>query len=217
MKPRTKTTPSDAPAVVEPLPKMTYEQFLAWADEDTRAEWVAGEVMLLSPPYDWHQDLGGFLMALLRFFVEGQQSGKVLSAPYQIKMGPHLPGREPDVLFVATEHLDRFKGSYLEGPADLVVEIISSDSRSRDRVDKFSEYEQGGVGEYWLVDYLRRQAEFYVRGEDGTFHPNAVGTDGIYRSAVLAGFWLRIEWLWQTPLPTLASVLQELGLFKASG
>ena len=29
--------------------KMTYEQFLAWADEDTHAEWVNGEVVMTSP------------------------------------------------------------------------------------------------------------------------------------------------------------------------
>lgn len=214
MEPQTKTERPDASTIVEPPPRMTYEQFLDWGDEDTQAEWVNGEVMLLSPPMDWHQDLGDFLTTLMRFFAEKHRLGKVLSAPFQVKTGPDLPGREPDVLFVATHHLDRFKGSHLQGPADLLVEIISADSRSRDRVDKFSEYEQGGVGEYWLVDYLRRQAEFYVRGEDGIFHSVAVGEDGIYRSAVLTGFWLRVEWLWQSPLPTLASALQELGLLS---
>ena len=29
--------------------KMTYEEFLAWADEDTLAEWVDGEVVMTSP------------------------------------------------------------------------------------------------------------------------------------------------------------------------
>ena len=28
---------------------MTYEQFLNWMDEDTRAEWVDGQVILMSP------------------------------------------------------------------------------------------------------------------------------------------------------------------------
>ena len=81
-----------------------------------------------------------------------------------MKIGPDLPGREPDILFIAREHLDRFRDTYLDGPADLVVEIISRDSRARDRGDKFYEYEQGGVREYWLLDYLRRQAEFYQLG-----------------------------------------------------
>ncbi len=28
---------------------MTYDDFLAWADEDTRAEWVGGNVVMPSP------------------------------------------------------------------------------------------------------------------------------------------------------------------------
>ncbi len=37
--------------------KMTYEEFLVWADEDTLAEWVDGEVVARSPESDRHQDL----------------------------------------------------------------------------------------------------------------------------------------------------------------
>ena len=126
-----------------------------------------------------------------------------------MKTGPDLPGREPDILFIAREHLDRMRNSYLDGPADLVVEIISPDSRARDRGEKFYEYEQGGVREYWLLDPLRRQAEFYQRGPDGIFRLVPGGEDGTYRSAVLEGLWLKVEWLWQEPLPPLMSVLRE--------
>ena len=57
----------------------------------------------------------------------------------------------------------------MDGPADVVIEIISTGSRSTDRRTKFAEYEQLGVPEYWLIDPLRRQAEFYVYRK-GTFH-----------------------------------------------
>ena len=201
--------PSKTPEKAIPPGKMTYEEFLAWADEDTWAEWVNGEVIILSPASNQHQDLAGFLTALLRLFVETKQLGVVRFAPFQMKLGPDLPGREPDILFIAREHLDRLGDTYLNGPADLVVEIISRDSRARDRGDKFYEYEQGGVREYWLLDYLRRQAEFYQRGPDGIYRPIPVGPDGIYQSAVLEGLWLSVEWLWQEPLPPLLSVLRE--------
>jgi Uma2 family endonuclease len=189
--------------------KMTYEEFLAWADEDTWAEWVNGEVIILSPASKRHQDLTFFLAALFRFFAEARQLGIVLTALFQMKIGPDLPGREPDILFIAREHSDRLRDTYLDGPADLVVEIISRDSRARDRGDKFYEYEQGGVREYWLLDYLRRQAEFYQRGLDGIYRLVSVGPDGLYHSAVLQGLWLKVEWLWQEPLPPLLSVLRE--------
>jgi Uma2 family endonuclease len=203
------TEPFKTPGKAAPPGKMTYEEFLTWADEDTRAEWVNGEVIILSPASDKHQDLAGFLTALLRHFVETSQLGVVRFAPFQMKTGPDLPGREPDILFIAREHLDRLRDTYLDGPADLVVEIISRDSRARDRGDKFYEYEQGGIREFWLLDYLRRQAEFYQLGPDGIYRLVPVGEDGIYHSAVLEGLWLRVEWLWQEPLPPLMSVLRE--------
>jgi Uma2 family endonuclease len=203
------TEPLITPERAAPHGKMTYEEFLAWADEDTWAEWVNGEVIILSPASDKHQDLSGFLSALLRHFIETSQLGIVRFAPFQMKTGPDLPGREPDILFVAREHLHRLRDTYLEGPADLVVEIISRDSRARDRGDKFYEYEQGGVREYWLLDYLRRQAEFYQLGADGIYRLVPVGEDGIYHSTVLEGLWLKVEWLWQEPLPPLISVLRE--------
>jgi Uma2 family endonuclease len=191
---------------------MTYEQFLEWADEDTWAEWVDGEVIMMTPAAEWHQDLSDFLTALLRHYAEARGSGMLRSAPFQMKTGPDLPGREPDVLFVAAANVSRLKDTYLDGPADLVIEVISPDSRARDRGEKFYEYEQGGVREYWLLDPQRRQAEFYALGGDGIYRPILVGEDGIFCSQVMEGLWLREDWLWQSPLPPLMDVLREWGL-----
>lgn len=188
--------------------RISYDEFLTTYD-GVQAEWVEGQVIELSPASSWHQDLADFFTALLRVFVEIHNLGIVRSAPFQMKLGPNLSGREPDVLFVASQNLDRLKDSHLAGPADLAVEIISPDSRARDRGEKFYEYEAAGVREYWLIDRPRRQAEFYVRGEDGIFRLAPPGADGVYHSEVLVGLGLRVEWLWQDPLPTLISVLRE--------
>ena len=62
------TEPLTAPERATPPGKMTYEEFLAWADEDTWAEWVNGEVIILSPASKRHQDLVTFLAASAPFF-----------------------------------------------------------------------------------------------------------------------------------------------------
>ena len=184
-----------------PLPKgkISYEQFLEWLDEDTWAEWVDGEVELMSPISSQHQDVGRFLIAILQFYISHYRLGVLRYEPFQMKTGVDLPGRSPDILFVRRENLHRLKDTYLDGPADLVVEIVSPESEERDRVQKFSEYERGGVREYWLVDPQKRQAEFYVLGEAGRYVLMAKGEAGEYRSEVLSGLWLRIEWLWNPP------------------
>ena len=190
------------------IERISYEEFLEHADEDLRAEWVEGEVIPMSPASKQHQRLADFLTALLIHFTEAHDLGEVYSAPFQMKTGPDLPGREPDILFVARDHLERLQPTHLKGPADLAVEIVSPESRGRDRGDKYYEYEQGGVREYWLLDPLRRHAEFYRLGSEGLFQPMAVD-DGVFRSSVLEGLWIEQSWLWEEPPPSLLTVLRQ--------
>lgn len=202
---------SESPAVTSsPLPKMTYEEFLTWYD-GSHAEWVDGEVILMSPGSEPHQSLVGFLGALLRHFAEAKDLGRVHIAPFQMKLAFRPSGREPDVLFIARERLSLLTNNYFDGGADLAIEIVSPDSRMRDRKDKYEEYEQAGVREYWILDPIRKQAEFYRLNHEGRYTLITL-RDGIFQSTVLNGLWLKVEWLWQEPLPPLMSVLKEWGL-----
>ena len=54
--------------------------------------------------------------------MEQHELGQVIAAPFQMKTGPELPGREPDLLFIARENLGRLEGMYLDGPADFAIE-----------------------------------------------------------------------------------------------
>ncbi len=193
------------------LEPMTYEQFLAWADEDTHAEWVDGKVVIMSSVSREHVLVKKFLLKLIDHFVENHDLGEVLDEPFQMKTDPELPGRSPDIVFVSKDNLSRLKTVYLDGPADLAVEVISPDSRGRDRGEKFYEYEEGGVKEYWLIDPPRKKAESYQLGSDGYYRPMEVQPGGRFESVVLPGFWLKVEWLWQRPLPKLPQVLKEWG------
>lgn len=196
--------------------KLAYEEFLAWCDEDTWAEWVDGEVVMVSPASERHQELRGFLESVLSIYVQERGLGRVLGAPFQMRLGePVRSGREPDLLFVARDQLERLKGTYLDGPADLVVEIISPDSRLRDRGEKFAEYEMGGVREYWLLDPERREADFYRLDDRGRYRLAEPDCEDWYESLTLLGFRLKVEWLWQVPPPKVLEVLRGLGLLAA--
>lgn len=188
---------------------LTYEEFLNWPGDHHHVEWVNGRMVFMSPVTEPHENIRGFLYSLIKHFAEAHRLGRVYSEPFQMKTGPDLPGRAPDVFFVANQHIGRVRRLNVEGPADLVVEIISPGSRATDRGDKFYEYEQGGVPEYWLLDPERQQAEFYLRGEDGIYRVAPLASDGIYRSTVLAGLWLKVEWLWQPMQPPMMEVLRE--------
>lgn len=192
-----------------PKDRLSFEEFLAWCDEDTWAEWVDGEVIMFSPASAGHQDIGGFLETALRVFAEVHDLGRVFRAPFVMRMLERPSGREPDLIFVQRERRDLIKANYLDGPADVAVEIVSPESIGRDRGDKFVEYERAGIREYWLIDPDRQAAEFYELGADGRYRLAPI-EEGLYRSKVIPGFWLRVEWLWQKPLPPVLDVLRQL-------
>jgi Uma2 family endonuclease len=193
------------------LPKMTFEEFLEWLDEDTRAEWVDGDVEIATPSGYWHQEIVGFLFILLRYWAS-LHGGVVLNAPYLMLLAPGQAGetrrgREPDLLYVAIDNPHRITEYYVDGPADMVVEVISPESRRVDRNAKFFEYEKAGVREYWLIDLDHNQAEFYRLNETGQYARIEL-TEGRYESAVLNGFTLEIAMLWQRPLPDPFAIIK---------
>lgn len=123
--------------------------------------------------------------------------------------------RQPDILVVTTESLGRLSRERLEGPADLVVEIVSRDSVRRDRHDKLHEYRRAGVREYWVVDPRpgRNRADFYRLDAAGEYELYATDEDERVASAVLPGFWLRPSWLWlESKPPVMTAFLEILSL-----
>ncbi len=196
-------------SVDRPTREMSFEEWLKLDLEDARTEWVGGKAVFYPLTNERHQDLTRFLWALLSFFVEAQgRLGRLFADSFAMRSGSRANARCPDLVFVHHDHLDRVKDTYLNGPADLVVEIISTDSARRDRVEKLAEYEADGIQEYWIIDPLAKRASFYVRGKANRFQ--AVLLDGgIFHSRVLPGLWLKVDWLWQEPLPLLMDVLHQ--------
>ncbi len=205
--------PTTLPPVVrgEWVP-MTYEEFLAWVPAESHAEWEDGRGIIFVPASDRHQWTIALLYELISRFAWLFDLGQVIQAPFAMKLWPDGPHREPDVLFVARDHLTRWGRTRVTGPADLVVEVISDDSEERDRVDKLRAYAQAGVPEYLLVDPRPGQEWFGLARLDGQGHYEPVAPDaqGRYHSVVLPGFWLAPTWLWLDPLPRAESLLLEI-------
>jgi Uma2 family endonuclease len=189
---------------------MSLERFFR-TTEGKLAEWVDGEVifMAVSNP---HQDRVEFLAALMRLFSEEKKLGKVRTAPYSMKLPGKRIVREPDIMFVSNPKLNRITYKYLDGACDIAVEVISPESRTRDRRDKFSEYAEAGIVEYWLVDEARTWAQFYTLDEDGVYEPMPLDAAGAFHSRVLPGFWIEPAWLWQEELPSLNEIQRRWGL-----
>jgi Uma2 family endonuclease len=183
---------------------------LPWAlANEHPSEWVDGEIIEVMTANVRHQRLLRLLLGLIGEVVDEWQLGEV-TFDVLMRLIDRPSGRVPDIMFISTKNQHRLHDAVLEGPADLVVEIVSPDSEIRDRRDKVAEYEAAGIPEYWLIDEPRREALFYVLAADRTYHEISPRADGIYMSTILPELRIRVDWLWRDPLPTLKQALADL-------
>jgi Uma2 family endonuclease len=193
-------------------PLISWEEFHDWAlTIEGRAEWVDGEIIDVVGDNVRHYFLVHFLASLLARHVGLNRLGLIFIETMLLKLSSRPSGRMPDLFFLSRDHRDQVKATFVEGPADIVIEVVSPDSEIRDRDLKFVEYEAARVPEYWLVDLLRHEAHFYVMGDSGKYAESAPNADGVFTSTVLPGLCLKVDWLWRDPLPTLDEALAELG------
>jgi Uma2 family endonuclease len=182
---------------------MTYEEWQDWlgADETHRGEWVKGEVVDVAMPKYVHQAILLWVARLLSEYADRMDLGQVGFDGTEMWLPARQTARLPDLFFVATANLDRLSADRLTGPADLVVEIVSKDSVTRDYRDKFHEYQSAGIPEYWVIESRARRhdATFYALDVDGIYRPLPRDTNGRVYSRVLSKFWLDPAWLWQEP------------------
>lgn len=192
--------------------KMTYEEYLALPNEGGLVEWVNEEVVYHMPVKPIHQFIVDFFVTVLNIYANFRGLGRVVSAPVEFRCYPNGNSREPDVMFVSGEHLERVTEDRVEGTPDLIIEVVSNESVIRDYDDKFIEYQECGVPEYWIIDPRprRKRALFYQLGEEGEYLPVSP-VNGIYHSKVVPGFWLKVSWLWEQPDPLLTA-LEVMGL-----
>lgn len=195
-----------------PVPglRMTEAEFERWADSDVHAEWADGEVILM-PPVSFEQtDLQGWLMTVVREFVEDGELGKVAGPEFAVRLPRQRRRRVPDLLFIAAARVHLIRPTFLDGAPDAAFEIVSPDSVVRDWRDKYQEYQSAGVREYWVIDPTTRRAEAYALARRK--YVLLPEEDGRITSQALPGFYLRPAWLWKSPLPRVATVLRELGI-----
>ncbi|MBK9128899.1 MAG: Uma2 family endonuclease [Phycisphaerales bacterium] len=151
-----------------------------------------------------HQLLFDLVYRLAAGFVERKRLGRILAGPYAMELS-YERKFEPDILFVTPTAAARLTDDRLIGPADPVIEIASPSTRAYDRGEKREAYRVGGVREYWIIDHASRT----VTVDRPAGREVAAATAGVVRSETCHGFWLRAEWLWADPLPTVEQCLAE--------
>jgi Uma2 family endonuclease len=151
--------------------KLTYDDFLLFPDDGQRHELIDGEHYVTPAPNISHQAILGNLHYLIRSYLEINPLGRVFFAPLDVIFSS-VDVVEPDLLYVS-----KARGTILQehgamGPPDLVVEIASKSTRTRDQTIKLRLYERKNVLEYWTID--RKSAEVVVYRRTGDAFGSAV-------------------------------------------
>jgi Uma2 family endonuclease len=159
-------------AVAKPAGGWTYGDLFKLPNDGKRYEIIDGELFEMTAPSLIHQLVLTQLIRLLLAAVDAI-GGTLVPGPVDVFM-PGADPVEPDLLLLTPDnlHLQSVRG--IEGPPDIVVEILSPSNPRHDRVRKRSVYARGGVKEYWLVS-----------PENGTVEVLAL-TSGEYRTHVYA-------------------------------
>ena len=134
------------------------QTFYEWLDEDKKAEFINGEIVVHSPALDRHNSTMLLLARLLSIYVDDRQLGVVRAEKALVELTRN--SYEPDICFWGTDKAAQIHDELLYYPApDFVVEVLSKSTEKYDREVKFADYAAHGIAEYWIIDPKRRTIE----------------------------------------------------------
>ncbi|HEX7184077.1 MAG TPA: Uma2 family endonuclease [Thermoanaerobaculia bacterium] len=182
----------------EPQPQpgsYTWSDFLD-LDEDDPRELLDGRLVEIEMPTWTHERIVAACIAFLSHWAWERQAGEVISSSYKIRIDDRR-GTMPDVQFYRRGNSPRGQEKGLErGRPDLVIEVISPTSRSKDGVCKLRDYAAIGVPEYWLVDPEARTLERLVLREGIYSIVEALEGEVVFRPDSFEGLEIDLGRLW---------------------
>ncbi len=140
---------------------VTFDEFVAWYPENSvhRYELHNGVIVEMPLGTGDHSVVAGFITGEVFLEVRQQQLPYLVPKEYLLKPVRNEAGYQPDVIVLDQAALDREprwkKESIITmgSSVRLAVEVVSTNWRD-DYHFKFADYEEMGVPEYWIVDYL---------------------------------------------------------------
>ncbi len=126
------------------------------------------------------------LVMKLSTFIAEKELGEIYFAPLDVYLS-ETDTYQPDIIFISKERLSIIGEKMIEGPPDLVIEVLSPATAYYDLRIKKDAYEKYGVKEYWIIDPLQKAIEVFVNREGGFEPLSAAKGDGEVRSEILTG------------------------------
>lgn len=190
-----------AAAARPPPRRLTAEEYFALPETNLPAQLLGGLHTMAPAPSTRHQRVVRRVFRVLDRYAETHPDAEVFVSPTDVRLGPDTVV-QPDLLLVWRGGAAKVFERAVEGPPDLVVEVLSPTSRHNDLVVKPALYAETGVREYWIVDPDRPAVAVYRRpaeGGEGWDLPLLFGPGQRFTSPVLPGLTIRARNLLEVP------------------
>jgi Uma2 family endonuclease len=161
-------------------------------DNGKKYEVIDGD-LYVSPAPDWiHQEQLSNLHYFVKDWVRRFRLGRIVTAPTGVVLDDEN-GVEPDLLFISQgrAHIIQRRGVF--GSPDLIVEVLSPSTESRDRGIKLRRYAAAGVPHYWILDTDGPRIEERVLGEDGYRLVGTSGSGEVFRPSLFPGLEIPLD------------------------
>lgn len=176
--------------------RLTYEDYVELPDDGRRYEILDGELEVSPAPSPLHQTVSMSLSLILGGHVRARKLGRVYHAPIDVILAPTTVV-QPDLVFVAAARESFVTRRGIEGPPDLVVEILSPWSVRRDRVAKAALYARFGIARYWLFDPEERLVETYEEAGGEYRRVATHGATGTMRTPLFPELEIDLAAVWE--------------------
>ena len=161
-------------------------------ENDKRYEVIDGDLYVSPPPLWVHQLQLNRLNRRVTTWVEDHNLGYVVTAPTGVILDDEN-GVEPDLLVISHGRAHIITRRGVEGAPDLVVEVLSESTESRDRGLKLRRYGASGVPHYWILDTEGPRIEERVLGEDGYRLVGTFGPGQVFRPTIFPGLEIPLD------------------------
>jgi Uma2 family endonuclease len=148
--------------------RYSYAEYAGLPPDGRRWELIDGELEVNPAPVTRHQTVSRRLQFELMRQLEETELALIFDAPTDVILSDH-DVVQPDLAIVSYSRRQVITQRGIEGPPDIVVEILSTSTRVMDRRVKSVTYARFGVPEYWIVDPDLGLIELYRLAEDGTY------------------------------------------------
>jgi Uma2 family endonuclease len=187
------------PAELESTGYFAQSQFAAWVrrrSDEYRYELLNGRIVMTPPAGYPHGRREASVVAALHAFVASQRLGIVCGSSQGFEL-PSGDTVEADATYVSNERWaagpSPVEGEFLRIVPDLVVELLSPSTASRDRGEKKAIYERNGVREYWIVERIACRVTRLVLDGDRFDLGTVLEDDAVLESTVLPGFRMTVK------------------------